>query len=68
MSSCFPSGKSWKIENDFPIQQNGILGSGFFKKFRAKVDYEQNQLEWNNICISFEEKEEIFTISLRTIS
>jgi len=56
------------VENDFPIPQNGILDSDFFKKFHAKVDYEQNQLEWNNICIPFEEKEEIFTIPPRTIS
>jgi len=56
------------VENDFPIPQNGILDSDFFKKFHAKVDYEQNQLEWNNVCIPFEEKEEIFTIPPRTIS
>lgn len=55
------------VENDFPIPQNGILGSDFFKKFHAKVDYEQNQLEWDNICIPFEGKE-IFTIPPRAIS
>lgn len=56
------------VENDFPIPQNGILGSDFFKQFQAKVNYEQNQLEWNNVRIPFEEKEEIFIIPPRTIS
>lgn len=56
------------VENDFPIPQNGILGSDFFKQFQAKVNYEQNQLEWNNVCIPFEEKEETLVIPARTIS
>lgn len=56
------------VEDDFPIPQDGILGSDFFKQFRAKVNYQQNQLEWSNICIPFEEKEEIFIIPPRAIS
>lgn len=27
------------VENDFPIPQNGILGSDFFKQFQAKINY-----------------------------
>jgi len=56
------------VENDFPIPQHGILGSDFFKQFRAKVDYELNQLEWNDVCIPFGAKEEILTIPPRAIS
>ena len=55
------------VEDNFPIPQNWILGSDFFKQFRAKVNYQQNQLEWNNISIPFEKKEKTF-IPPRSIS
>ncbi|XP_011860283.1 PREDICTED: uncharacterized protein LOC105557613 [Vollenhovia emeryi] len=46
-----------RVEDHFSTPQNGIPGSDFFRQFRAKVNYQLNQLEWNDISIPFEEKE-----------
>jgi len=46
------------VENDFPIPQNGILGSDFFKQFQVNVNYQQNCLEWEDINIPFEPRED----------
>ncbi|RLU20776.1 hypothetical protein DMN91_007390 [Ooceraea biroi] len=55
------------VEDNFPIPQDGILGSDFFKQFKIKLNYELNQLEWGNISIPFEAKE-ILTIPARANS
>jgi len=59
------------VENDFPISQNDILDSDFFKQFQVSVNYQQNCLDWKDINIPFEPREnneETLIIPDRTIS
>lgn len=55
------------VDNDFPIPQDGIIGSDFFNQFKVNVNYQLNQLEWEGVKIPFESKE-ILTIPARANS
>ena len=55
------------VEDEFPIPQDGIIGSDFFNQCKANVNYKTNHLEWDDIRIPFEPKE-ILTIPARTNS
>lgn len=55
------------VEDEFPIPQDGIIGSDFFNQFRVNVNYQLNQLEWDDIKIPFGVKE-ILTIPARATS
>ena len=50
------------VENEFPIPQDGIIGSDFFNQFQASV--KPKHLEWDDIRIPFEPRE-ILTIPAR---
>ena len=55
------------MEDEFPIPQDGIIGSDFFNQFKANVNYKTNHLEWDEIRLAFEPKE-ILTIPARANS
>ena len=55
------------VEDEFPIPQDGIIGSDFFNQFQASVNYKTKHLEWDDIKIPFEPRE-IVTIPARTNS
>jgi len=55
------------VEDEFPIPQDGIIGSDFFNQFQASVNYKTKHLEWDDIRIPFEPRE-ILTIPARTNS
>lgn len=45
------------MEDEFPIPQDGIIGSDFFNQCKSNVNYKTNHPEWDDIRIPFEPKE-----------
>ena len=55
------------IPNEVPIEHDGILGTEFFRKNNAKINYAEKQLEINNKIYPFETQETIL-VPARKIS
>ena len=57
------------VNNDFPIKEDGLLGSDFFSQLRAKIDYETKQLIIGDLSVPFyEENEEALVDSIKHIN
>ena len=44
--------------NDFPIKEDGLLGSDFFSQLKTKIDYETKQLIISDLSVPFYEENE----------
>ena len=47
------------VDDSLLINQDGILGSEFFAKYGARLDYGQKHIKWGDIYIPFDTKEKI---------
>ena len=57
------------VDDNFPIPQDGILGSDFLSSQRANINYARNQLECNNIELPLElDNDETIVVPSRTNS
>lgn len=54
------------VPDDFPILQDGIIGTSFLSKHKAKINWEGNQLELNDLSIPFSNQAGSYTIPART--
>ncbi|XP_036142126.1 uncharacterized protein LOC118645358 [Monomorium pharaonis] len=47
------------VPDDFPIIQQGILGTSFFTEHNACIDYSNSTVTWHNCAIPFKEQETV---------
>ena len=50
------------VPNNFPIEEDGILGRDFLKQAEAKIDFKNKEITVGNEVISFSIKKEIISI------